>query len=149
MRRLPDWSARLAAFIDATRHAPFVSGRQDCALWALRAADAMCGTHDAHAIVGQYADDDGAIAYAATRGWRTGADACREVCGEPLPRVALAIDGDVCFRPSPPWRFGLTTVRVGDWLWGPSERGLFAVPFRAALLDPRWSAFPVGRAIDA
>lgn len=143
--RLPDWPARLAAFVEATRHAPFAWGRQDCCLWAVRAIDAMCGTRHAAAIVGQYDSAEGAVVYAASRGWQTVYDACRDVCGEALVRVGLAEDGDICARPLPDFAFGTALVRLGDRLIGPDERGLADVPFRAALVAPQWTAFPVGR----
>lgn len=143
--RLADWRVRLEAFCAATAAAPFRSGHQDCALWALRAADVVCGTQFASAFAGHYADDDGAIDLAAARGWRSGFEACRAFCGEPLVRVGLATDGDVCFRPLPPWRFGVTMVRIGQELWGPGTTGLARIPFRAALCGARWTAFPVGR----
>lgn len=143
--RLPDWRVRLTAFVAATRAEPFAWGVQDCALWAVRAIDAMCGTEYAVPIVGQYSSADGAVAYAQARGWRTAADACRDVCGEPLPRVGLAEDGDVCSRPLPMFPWGTVLVRDGDLLVGPEDLGLVSVPWRAAIFDPRWTAFPVGR----
>lgn len=145
MTRLPDWPDRLDALIDATRHAPFTWGEQDCCLWAVRAIDAMCGTDHAAAIQGRYTTADGAVAYAASRGWRTVYDACRDVCGEALVRVGLAETGDVCARTLPEFPFGTAVVRVGDRLVGPEEAGLADFPFRAALMASQWTAFPVGR----
>lgn len=143
--RLPDWPARLTAYLDATRHRPFAWGAQDCCLWAVGAIDALCGTDHAAAIAGRYATAEGAVAYAAGRGWRTVYDACRDLCGEALIRVGLAEPGDVCARTLPDFPFGTALVRVGDVLVGPDAHGLVDVPFRAALVAPQWTAFPVGR----
>lgn len=143
--RLPDWSARLAAYVAATSAAPFRWGQQDCCLWAVRAVDAMCGTDHAAEIAGRYSTADGAVAYAASRGWRTVHDACRDVCGEALIRVGLAETGDVCARTLPDFPFGTALVRVGDRIVGPADGGLADLPFRAALVAPQWTAFPVGR----
>lgn len=41
MKRLPDWKHRLAAFVREREHAPFVWGRQDCALFTCDAIRVM------------------------------------------------------------------------------------------------------------
>lgn len=143
--RLPDWRQQLSEFLLATRTTPFAWGSHDCALWAAMAIDAMCGTAHAAAISGRYDSADGAVIYARSRGWWTAAHACRDLCGEDLVRVGLAEDGDVCARPLPTFPWGTILVRDGDRLVGPGHDGLESVPWRVALLDPRWSAFPVGR----
>lgn len=43
MTRLPDWNARLSAYIDSVRRAPFEPGVLDCALFAAGAVEAMTG----------------------------------------------------------------------------------------------------------
>lgn len=144
MIRRPDWMARLDALVGAHARTPFAWGQQDCCLWALRAIDAICGTAHAAAVAGQYDSADGAVAYAASRGWRTAIDACRDFCGEPLPRAALMREGDLCARTLPGFPFGTVLVRLGGALIGPDAHGLVCVPQRVALVDPRWLAFPVG-----
>ncbi len=144
MTRHPLWRARLEVFVGASARRPFAWGEHDCCLWALGAIDAVCGTRLADQVRGQYNSSDGAVAYAASRGWRTAADACRDVCGEPLPRVGAMRDGDLCARALPSFPFGTVLVRVGDTLMGPDDCGTGTLPFRVVLLSPAWTAFPVG-----
>lgn len=41
--RLPDWQARLTAYLAQVREAPFAWGRHDCALFVAGAVEAMTG----------------------------------------------------------------------------------------------------------
>lgn len=54
MHRLPDWLARLSAYIDAVRRKPFEHGAMDCALFSAGAVEAMTGHDPAAAYRGQY-----------------------------------------------------------------------------------------------
>jgi hypothetical protein len=58
LRKRPDWRARLSAYIAATWAQPFGYGRQDCALFAAGAIEAMTGTDPAAGFRGRYATRD-------------------------------------------------------------------------------------------
>lgn len=60
MTRLPDWEARLSAYVAAVRDRPFEWGEHDCSLFAASSAEAMTGTDLAAAYRGAYSDREGA-----------------------------------------------------------------------------------------
>jgi hypothetical protein len=95
MKRLTDWPQRLARFYAQTIHLPFAWGTHDCAVWPLRAADAMCGTAHAEAMAGMYDDEYGAQGYCLFRGWTTLADALAEFGCRPLANALTAQRGDI------------------------------------------------------
>ena len=52
--RLPDWKARLNAFVTATARQPYALGSHDCALFAAGAVDAVCGIDPGKVWRGKY-----------------------------------------------------------------------------------------------
>lgn len=56
--RLPDWPERLAALVEARRHAPFEWGRHDCALFAADGIEAVTGEQPFADWRGRYASED-------------------------------------------------------------------------------------------
>lgn len=58
--RLPDWEARLGAFLRENRKRPFEWGKFDCALFAASAAQAVIGEDRAADFREQYRDREGA-----------------------------------------------------------------------------------------
>lgn len=55
--RLPDWPERLAALVEARRHAPFQWGVHDCVLWAADAVLACTGQDPAAEWRGRYSTE--------------------------------------------------------------------------------------------
>jgi hypothetical protein len=145
-RRRVDWERQLIAFIDATRDAPFQYGEQDCGLWALRCADAMCDTHCADDLLWRYGDEAGIRALFAARGWQDTTDAVRAYFGEPLRLVSHAQRGDmVTFPPRADTPFSTVTIMQLGSLIGPGLERLVTYPLRVSLLMPGAQAFAVGR----
>lgn len=66
--RLPDWPERLAALVEARRHAPFAWGRQDCVAFAADAAIAVTGRDPLAAWRGRYGSEAEADAILADHG---------------------------------------------------------------------------------
>lgn len=60
MTRLPDWEARLAAYVASVRDRPFEWGEHDCILFCAAAADAMTGVDIAAGYRGKYHSRRGA-----------------------------------------------------------------------------------------
>lgn len=54
MARLPDWRARLAAYVASVAHMRFAPGRMDCALFAAGAVEAVTGVDYASDYRGRY-----------------------------------------------------------------------------------------------
>ncbi len=52
--RLPDWKARLTAYLTQCARQPYEMGRHDCALFAAGAMEAVCGIDPAAPWRGQY-----------------------------------------------------------------------------------------------
>ena len=52
--RLPDWEARLWAYLAAHRCTPFAWGTHDCALFGIGAYEAITGVDVGHAVRGRY-----------------------------------------------------------------------------------------------
>lgn len=151
LRRLPDWPARLVQFFNATRSEPFAYGTMDCAAFALRGVDAMCGTSHAAALVGAYDDAEGSFAYCAGRGWDTLEDALRSFGCTPLRSPLHAQRGDVLYLgPRKPTfdkhvpKVGALFLQVGGTAYGSIERGLFACTLQAAAVAGA-RAWAVGR----
>ncbi len=149
LRRLSDWQPRFEAYwrardrYGARPGMPFAWGQHDCALFALGAIDAMCGTEHAAAIRGQYTDRDEAMAYCLSRGWKDLGDAAREYLGEPIPWSKVR-RGDVLHLPSDEFRGGLlavsTNAPTSHVVAAPAHSGLvWFTPWRVH------AAFAVGR----
>lgn len=60
MSRLPDWEARLSAYLSAPGRDCFVWGQSDCALFSCGAIEAMTGKHPFPEFIGAYSDRKGA-----------------------------------------------------------------------------------------
>lgn len=54
MDRLPDWEARLAAYLESLRMRPFQWGRHDCCTFSAGAVEAMTGTDPMPEFRGRY-----------------------------------------------------------------------------------------------
>lgn len=54
MDRLPDWEARLAAYLEPLRMRPFQWGRHDCCTFSAGAVEAMTGTDPMPEFRGRY-----------------------------------------------------------------------------------------------
>lgn len=54
MHRLPDWEARLAAYLEPLRTRPFQWGRHDCCTFSAGAVEAMTGTDPMPEFRGRY-----------------------------------------------------------------------------------------------
>lgn len=52
--RLPDWKARLNAYVTACARQPYAMGQHDCALFAAGAMEAVCGIDPAVLWRGKY-----------------------------------------------------------------------------------------------
>lgn len=92
MTRLPDWEARLSAFVARHTDRPFEWGTWDCALMATAAAEAMTGEDRAADFRGRYSDRVGS------------AKALREIGAGTLHKTM-----DSLFDPRP-----VTMARRGD-----------------------------------
>lgn len=141
-----DWEKRWHAFLGETRNRPFAFGEQDCALWALRAIDAMCDTAFATPLRGTYDSLDGARAVCAACGWTTLIDGCAELFGAPLASVLLAQRGDVIvIPPRAEDPLGVALIQGGDAVYGAAATGVQAFPHRVFRLLPGVVAYAMGR----
>ncbi len=61
MRRLPDWDARLAAYLEPLRLREFAWGHHDCCTFAAGAVEAMTGVDPIPEFRGAYDDAIGAV----------------------------------------------------------------------------------------
>ncbi|MFZ2996292.1 DUF6950 family protein [Sphingobium sp.] len=61
MHRLPDWDARLAAYLEPLRTRPFAWGRYDCCLFAAGAVMAMTGVDPMPEFRGRYSTPIGSL----------------------------------------------------------------------------------------
>jgi hypothetical protein len=93
MTRVPDWTQRLDAAVEAARAQPFVWGRHDCALWAADVVLQLTGVDHAADLRGRYRTQHGALALIARRGGL--AAIATKALGYPV-RITLARRGDVC-----------------------------------------------------
>lgn len=60
LHRLPDWEARLRAYLESVRSEPFAWGRHDCCHFAAGAVKAMTGIDPMIEFRGHYATERGA-----------------------------------------------------------------------------------------
>ena len=132
MPRLPDWPERLAAFIEARRHAPFAWGANDCVTFVFDAVHAMTG-HDALApLRGRWATEEQARAVLLQQaGLVQGVSA---LLGQPLRSRLLAPRGAVVLaqmqqqpplHESPPPALPLMGLLVTAESWcAPGDAGL-------------------------
>lgn len=61
MHRLPDWDARLAAYLEPLRARPFAWGKHDCCLFAAGAVLAMTGVDPMPEFRGRYSTPIGSL----------------------------------------------------------------------------------------
>lgn len=61
MQRLPDWEARLAAYLEPLRTRPFAWGRHDCCTFAAGAVLAMTGVDPMPEFRGRYTTARGSV----------------------------------------------------------------------------------------
>lgn len=94
MKRLPDWEARLAAYLDCVRYEPFAYGRHDCALHSANAVMAMTGEDFAAEFRGRYRSAAGSIRALRQYGAGDLASTITAKFGEPIP-TAFAQRGDL------------------------------------------------------
>lgn len=124
MSRLPDWEARLMAFISAGYSRPFVWGRWDCALFATACAAELTGEDRAAAFRGQYDTREGAALALRTLGKGTLLATMNDLF--PLRPVGLARRGDLVAYGS---SIGVCMGRYGLFVGEEGEReGLVSVP---------------------
>lgn len=128
LRRLPDWPARLSAFVAARRGVAFAWGENDCVLFAADAVLAITGRDLALSVRGSYASAGGALRTLEPLGGLEAA--ATSVLGAPLAGC-LARVGDVCLlqmnaRPA----LGICN---GTSVLGPGMHGIEHGPLSAAL----------------
>lgn len=130
MKRFPDWSPRLFAFIESRRTLPHAYGTNDCCLFCADAIQVMTGKDLASGIRGTYADKAGADAILAEHG---GLEAfVTSILGEPLGPLC-ARQGDVA----------MIHTRHGDAI-GICEGNHIAVPG-----DVEQILFPLAKALKS
>ena len=61
MNRLPDWEARLAAYLEPLRTLPFAWGKHDCCTFAAGAVKAMTGVDPMPEFRGRYTTARGSV----------------------------------------------------------------------------------------
>lgn len=91
--RRPDWRARLGAYIETVRRAPFTYGTLDCALFAAGAVAAMTGEDLAAELRGTYESFPAGLYALRRQGFMDPIDMVRSHFPE-VP-VALAQVGDI------------------------------------------------------
>jgi hypothetical protein len=134
MARLPDWEARLAAHVTASRDVTYRLGRRDCARFAAGGVMAVTGVDIWPADLDGYSTHRGLVRALRRKGWQSLDDAATALLGPFIPPLA-AHSGDVVSDGS-----ALGVMTPG----GPvalSEGG-FVDMARGSLL----CAWPVGRA---
>ena len=92
MTRLPDWRARLGAYVEGARRAPFTYGRLDCALFAAGAVRAMTGGDLGEGLRGTYESFAGGVRALRQRGYMDHLDMARAHFPEIAPCFAQVGD---------------------------------------------------------
>jgi hypothetical protein len=135
LTRYPDWRARLAGYVAASRRRAFAWGSFDCALFAAGAVEVQTGVDLRRELAGSYTTEIGAARVLRRSGYADPAD----VAGAFLPEIAVAAarQGDVAAI-----RTGagvaLTVVGGPHLLAASAGSGLIALP-----LDVAFAAFRV------
>ena len=128
MTRLPDWHARLVAYLAAAARTPFDPGRHDCALFASGAVEAVTGMDLAEGWRGRYRTLAGGRRVLKRAGFADHIDLAAR-CLEEVP-VSWARPGDIAAVPSADGP-ALGVVQGGAvYVIGPAGIGL--VPLRDA-----------------
>jgi hypothetical protein len=143
LRRRTDWPARLTAFFNATRGEPYRLSTMDCAVWPLRAVDAMCATAHAEAFRDQYDSPESAMAYVTSRGWTCARDALIEFGCRPLTSPLFAQRGDIAVLPADPPL--VLALQVGGTFYMPEPSGEWRALTLQVASRLGAEAFAVGR----
>ena len=143
--RLPDWPARLAAFIEERRHAPFKWGVNDCGLFAADATAAITGV-DPEAKIRGYRTAIGAARIAGRSALSPvscppspdtfGVRELPAICGFTELPVKMAQRGDLVMLPM--GRGRAIGVCLGVHSAGPGAAGLEFVPTSTAVAAWRY-----------
>jgi hypothetical protein len=92
--RLPDWEARLSAYIAERAEMPFQWGVNDCALFAAGAVQALTGEDFGKPWRGKYSTEAGAAKALKRRGFEDVAGPFTQALGDPFA-AAFARRGDI------------------------------------------------------
>ncbi len=92
--RLPDWEARLSAYIAERAEMPFQWGVNDCALFGAGAVHALTGEDFGKPWRGKYSTEAGAAKALKRRGFDDVAGPFTQALGEPVA-AAFARRGDI------------------------------------------------------
>jgi hypothetical protein len=127
--RRPDWRARLAAYVAASRRRAFAFGIFDCALFAAGAVEVQTGVDLRRELAGRYTTEIGAARVLRRNGFADPA----EVAARFLPEIAVAAacHGDVAAIRT---QAGVALAVVGGphLLAARVGSGLIALPLTAA-----------------
>ena len=130
LTRYPDWRARLAGYVAASRRRPFAFGAFDCALFAAGAVEAQTGVDLRRELAGRYTTEVGAARVLRRNGFADPA----EVAAKFLPEIAIAQarQGDVAAIRT---QAGVALAVVGGphLLAARAGSGLIALPLTAAV----------------
>lgn len=138
-KRSDGWEARLFAYLEETRSAPFIRGQNCCALWVLGAVDAVCGTAFAEQHAGHFDSLEGGAQYLSGRGWSDLGEAFAAITGAQPARLAtFARVGDVVhvpYREGATFPGGTLFVVLGRDVIGREDGalGLVRIPLRTLL----------------
>ncbi|HJV73177.1 MAG TPA: hypothetical protein VJ654_03060 [Noviherbaspirillum sp.] len=122
--RFEDWPERLAQFIEARRHQPFVRGTHDCVMFAADAIQAMTGVDLAAEYRGSYTTTKEALRFIQGRGGMENI-----VPLESIP-VALAGRGDIAMIDTP--EGDALAVHLGRTIAAQGGQGILFLPVSAA-----------------
>lgn len=135
MIRHPDWQSRLVLYLTRTAAKPFVPGRQDCALFAAGAIEAMTGVDPADGWRGRYRSLRGGQRMLRAAGY--GDHVALAAAILPEVTVAEAAPGDIAVIETPEGRALGVVQGAGIYVTG--ALGLGLMPLRDAV-----RAFRVG-----
>ena len=127
--RLPDWRARLEAYLDSIEGRPFAWGDLDCALFAADCVLAMTGVDFANDFRGKYTDYASGLAALKAAGFKSYAGIVSNCLPQAQPdEVGI---GDIAVVDIPPARLSLALVG-GAHLTVMTEAGKGSLPLDRA-----------------
>lgn len=97
MKRLPDWPARLHAFVDGTKRQEFAWDRHNCAQWAIGAVKSITGEDIATEYRGKFKSAKGAVGTMKRSGFTNLADMAAFIL--PEIHISQARIGDIAAIP--------------------------------------------------